>query len=66
MGSDYDIDLLKMNGTELKVAFRNHSLGDRSAGFATYNISTQGGINASPTRVREGLFDRIVDITDKQ
>jgi hypothetical protein len=55
-----------MNGTELKVAFRNHSLGDRSAGFATYNISTQGGINASPTRVREGLFDRIVDITDKQ
>lgn len=65
MGPNYSIDMLKMDGVELKVAFRNSSSPNKKAGFATYEISTQGGIRANQSRIMEGLFDKIVDITNK-
>lgn len=66
MGSGYSINFLKMTGSELKVGFKNSGLADKNAGFATYNITTQGGIQAAETRRREGLFDKLIDLTDKQ
>lgn len=65
MGSNYEINLIKMDGAELKVAFINKASSSKKAGFATYDITTQGGIKANQSRVMQGLFDHIVDITNK-
>jgi hypothetical protein len=50
----------------LKVAFQNKSRADKKGGFATFDITTDGGIKANETRRREGIMDKVVDITDKK
>ena len=66
LGTNYNINLLKMDNTELKIAFTNNAMGTKKAGFATFNISTDGGIQATETRRKEGVMDKIVDLTNKQ
>lgn len=66
MGADYSINFLEMNNIELKMAFINNSQPGKKAGFVTYDITTDGGIKAKETRRKEGVMDRIVDLTDKQ
>ncbi|MBL1409023.1 PKD-like family lipoprotein [Sphingobacterium faecale] len=66
LGSNIQIDFMEMNGVELKVGFRDHTKTTLKGGFATYGISTLGGINAQRTRLKEGICDRIVDLTDKK
>jgi hypothetical protein len=66
LGEGYNITLLKMNGSELKVGYTNAALPGKKGGFSTYDISTLGGLNAKQTRNREGFCDRVVDMTDKQ
>jgi hypothetical protein len=66
MGTDYSINFLELNTIELKVAFQNKSQADKKGGFATFDITTEGGIKANETRRREGIMDKVVDITDKK
>ncbi|MGX5819453.1 PKD-like family lipoprotein [Chitinophaga lutea] len=65
-GTAFTITFLKMNGSELQVGYVNPALPGKKGGFATYEISTLGGLNARLTRSREGFCDRVVDITNKQ
>lgn len=66
MGAEYSINFLEMNNNELKMAFINNYQVGKKAGFATFDITTDGGIKAKETRRKEGVMDRIVDLTDKQ
>ncbi|MBV7533011.1 PKD-like family lipoprotein [Chitinophaga sp. sic0106] len=66
LGTGVNINLLKMNGTELKVAFTNAALPGKKGGFITYNITTLGGITANQKVKKEGFCDKVVDLTDKQ
>lgn len=66
MGAEYSINFLEINNNELKMAYINNNLVGKKAGFATFNITTDGGIKAKETRRKEGVMDKIVDLTDKQ
>jgi hypothetical protein len=65
MGSGISINMMKMNGSELKVAYVNPGLPGKKGCFATYNISTVGGITATQTRKKEGFCDKVIDLTNK-
>ncbi len=65
MGAGYSIDLLKIAGKELRVGFRDENRSDKKAGFAIFNITTDGGIRATETIRKEGILDKIADMTNK-
>lgn len=59
------INLLKMTGLELKVGYINNTLTGKKGSFATYDITTVGGVTATQTRQKQGFCDKVIDITNK-
>ncbi|WP_443939484.1 PKD-like family lipoprotein [Pedobacter sp. MW01-1-1] len=67
LGSTNAIDNIKIElGTmELKVGYTNNSLAGKKGSFATYTLSTIGGVTATKVLQKEGFCDKVIDITTK-
>lgn len=65
LGDQYEINLLKMKGFEIQMGFINKSRSEKKGGFSLMNITTDGGIKATETFRKEGIAQRIVDLSYK-
>jgi hypothetical protein len=65
LGAGYTINAMKIDGTELRVAYINNNLSGQKGGFVRYNVTSIGGLKGTEVMRKEGFCDKVVDMSTK-